>query len=128
LVCDRCGENSRTYFIFCEVDSKENYHTFGTFCRKCTIELIDELRGKLEWFRLSEGWRGYILRKSRSELEKRGFIHKKYDPLYVEIKKHGGESGLMKENKLDVLRIAYAAGLISRREYWKRLSARDYNS
>lgn len=127
MVCDRCGETSRTYFIFYEIDSKENYHKFGAFCRQCTIELIDELKGKLEWFRISEGWRGYIQRKTRSELEKRGFIHKKYGTQYVEIKKHEGDSGLMKENKLDVLRIAYAAGLISRQEYWKRLYASDYN-
>lgn len=122
--CDRCGKKEKATFIFYEVDSQDRKHRFGFFCRQCTTERIDKLRGKLEWFPMEEGWRGYILTKARSQLENGGFIHSEYDPQFIEIKKVGGNQEPMRKENLAVLRMEYAAGLISQQEYRRRLAHR----
>lgn len=124
MVCNRCGKTVRTSFVFYEMDAQNRHHRFGSFCRKCTIELVDMLKGKVEWFRIQDGWRGYILANARSELEEMGFISPKYDTQYIEIKKIGGKEGSMKNKNLDILRMEYAAGLISQQEYKKQLAHR----
>ena len=86
--CDRCGKKTEgSRFIFYEVDQQDRKHRFGSFCRQCTTELIDELKGKVEWLRVAETWRGYIQPKARLELEISGFIHAKHNPQYIEINK-----------------------------------------
>lgn len=88
MSCNRCGrENPQPLFIFYEVDQKGGKHEFGTFCRQCTLELIDELKGKVEWLRVVETWRGYIQPKARMELEIAGFIHAKRKPQFIEVSK-----------------------------------------
>lgn len=74
--------------MFYEVDQLDRKHRFGMFCRQCTVELVDELKGKVEWFHIAESWKGYIRPKARPELERAGFIHPKYNSQFIEINAH----------------------------------------
>jgi hypothetical protein len=75
--------------VFYEVDQHDRKHRFGTFCRQCTTDLVDELKGKVEWLRIAPGWRGYVTMKARPGLEKSGYIHAKHQAQYIEIEKLG---------------------------------------
>jgi len=81
---------------------------------------VDELKGKLEWFRFEGGWRGYIHPEARIGLEKSGFIQAKHNTQLIEInwkkRKSAGEREV-----LEILRLEYGSGLISREEYEKQL-------
>ncbi len=84
--CDGCGrEIEGTRFIFYEVDQQDRQHTLGIFCNHCTIELLDQLKGKLEWFHTESGWKGYIRPEARSKLERIGLTHPKYNTQSIEI-------------------------------------------
>ena len=90
MSCDRCGRQTQgARFVFYEVDQQDRKHRFGTFCRQCTTDLVNELKGKVEWLRIAQGWRGYIMIKSRLDLEKSGYIHARHHAQYVEIEKIG---------------------------------------
>jgi len=121
--CDRCDrkiEGAR--FIFYEVDQQDRKHRFGIFCINCTIDLLDELKGKLEWFHIGRSWKGYIHPEARSELEKTGFIHPKHNSQYIEIKHIGRKRGkIERSDALAILRVRYAGGMISKEEYEKLL-------
>ncbi len=86
MTCNRCGIDAQEPpFTFYEVDQHGDKHKFGTFCRQCTLELIDELKGIVEWLRVAEAWRGYIQPKARLELEISGFIRAQHNSQYIEI-------------------------------------------
>ena len=88
--CDRCSRQSDgTSFIFYEVDQRDRKHSFGTFCNRCTIELLDQLKGKLDWFHTESGWKGYIRPEARSKLERAGFIHPNNKAQSIEISQIG---------------------------------------
>ena len=115
--CNRCNRATENPYTFYEVDKQDQRHRFGTFCRECTFELVDEIKGKVEWFRIENLWRGFILPKARRDLQQSGFIHAKHDTHSIEIV--GNKDKKVEERA--VLRMEYACGLISRREYEKRL-------
>ncbi len=121
--CDRCGQKTEdASYIFNETDQQDRKHRFGIFCRECTIELLDELKGKLEWFYIADSWRGYIHAEAKSELEKAGFLHPKHNSQYMEINRVGRDREQARRREaLEILRIGYAAGLISNEEYGRRL-------
>ncbi len=122
--CDRCGRKiGGPHFVFYEADQLDRKSKFGAFCHRCAIELLDELKGKLEWFHIEErSWKGYIHPEARSELEKTGFIHPKHNSQYIEIKQVGGKRGKVeKSDALAILRVKYAGGLVSKDEYEKLL-------
>ena len=121
--CDRCGRKiEETRFIFYEVDQRNRKHKFGIFCIHCTTELLDELKGKVEWFHVERVWKGYIHPEARLGLEKTGFIHSKRNPQYIEISPVGRKRREVgRREALDILRVKYAGGLISKQEYQKLL-------
>jgi len=118
--CERCRKEVRDHYNFYEINKRDKRRKFGSFCSECTKELVDELKGKLEWVRFEESWRGYIHPEARVELEKSGFIQAKHGTQLIEIagrkKNSAGEEGV-----LEILRLEYACGLISREEYEKKL-------
>jgi len=121
--CSRCDQKIEdASFIFFEVDRQDRKHRFGTFCFHCTIELLDQLKGKVEWFQMEKSWKGYIHPEARSELEKIGFIHPKHDTQYIEISQVGRKRGRVEgTDTLAILRLKYAGGLISKEEYERLL-------
>jgi hypothetical protein len=121
--CDRCGrKNDGARFIFYEAERADKKHRFGFFCAECTKELLDELKGKLEWFCVESGWRGYINPEARLELAKAGLISPKRHSQYIEVsqvmRRHRKAS---RRDALGILRVERAAGLISADEYKRRL-------
>jgi hypothetical protein len=121
--CDRCGQKTQeAHFMFHEVDKRDAKHRFGIFCIQCTIELLEDLKGKLEWFYIEGNWRGYIHPKDRYELEKAGFVHSKHNSQYIEISQVGRKhKEVERKEALAILRVGYAGGLISKGEYEKLL-------
>lgn len=121
--CDRCGRKIEgPRFIFYEVDQQDRKHRFGIFCNHCTIQFLDQLKGKLEWFHIEKSWKGYIHPEARSELEKTAFIHPKYNSQFIEIKQVGRKREKVdRSDALAILRVKYAGGLISKEEYEKLL-------
>jgi len=123
MICERCGRKTEgPHFIFSQVDQRDKRYTFGFFCYDCTIELSDQLKGKLEWFHMEESWKGYIRPEARPELERAGFIHSKHDSRIIEIAQVGRKQD--KDDRSDaraILRVKYAGGLISKEEYKKLL-------
>ena len=115
--CDRCGRISEAPYSWFEVDKNDQRHKFGTFCQDCTFELVDELKGKVEWFQIENLWRGFIRPTGKSLLEQSGFIRAKRDSRLIEIV--GSKDKQIGEREF--LRMEYACGLISRQEYEKRL-------
>ncbi len=118
--CERCRKEARDLYTFYEINRQDERRKFGSFCGECAKELVDELKGKLEWVRFEGGWRGYIHPKARMELEKFGFIQAKHDTQFIEIAGRKGTQ-LVKREVLEILRLEYAGGLISREEYEKQL-------
>ncbi len=121
--CDRCGQKTQeTHFMFHEVDKQDEKHRFGIFCIQCTMELLEDLKGKLEWFFVEGNWRGYIHPEARHDLEKVGFVHPKHNTQCIEIsqvrRKH---KEVERKEALAILRVGYAGGLISKEEYEKLL-------
>lgn|GEM_PF-4752560 len=118
--CERCRKEARDLYTFYEINKQDKRRKFGSFCSECTKELVDELKGKLEWFRFEGGWRGYIHSEARIGLEKSGFIQAKHNTQLIEInwkkRKPAGEREV-----LEILRLEYGSGLISREEYEKQL-------
>jgi len=118
--CERCRKEVRDLYTFYEINKQDERRKFGSFCSECAKELVDELKGKLEWVRFEGGWRGYIHPKARMELEKFGFIQARHNTQFIEItgrkRNQAGEREV-----LEILRLEYAVGLISREEYEKRL-------
>jgi hypothetical protein len=108
-------------YSFFEVNKLDERWKFGSFCRVCTKELVDELRGRLEWVRFNQGWRGYVHPQSRAELEALGFIQAEHETQFIEIKGFQGTSAEGKEIQ-EALILEYASGLISREEYEQRKS------
>ncbi|MDH5782396.1 MAG: hypothetical protein OEZ35_01835 [Candidatus Bathyarchaeota archaeon] len=122
--CNRCGQNiEQTRFTFYEVDRQDRKHRLGTFCMHCTTELLDELKGKVEWFHIEEDtWKGYIHPEARRELEKAGFVHPKHDTKYIEVKLvETKRRKIERTDALAILRVKYAGNLISKEEYEKLL-------
>ena len=102
--CDRCGrEIEGTRLIFFEVDRQDRKHRFGIFCIQCSIELLDKLKGKLEWFHTESGWKGYVRLEARSKLERDGLIHPKHNTQSIEITQVGRKRG--KIGRTEVLEI-----------------------
>ena len=95
--------------------------TFGTFCIQCTTELLEELKGKVEWFRIEEDtWKGYIHPEARYELEKAGFVNPKHDTKYIEVKLvETKRRKIARTDALAILRVKDAGNLISKEEYEK---------
>lgn len=119
-MCERCHKEAGDLYTFYEINKQDERRKFGSFCSECTKELVDELRGKLEWLRFEGGWRGYIHPKARMELEKSGFIQARHNTQFIEIV--GRKRNLAGERKvLEILRLEYAWGLVSREEYEKKL-------
>ena len=118
--CERCRKEVRDFYTFYEINKRDERRKFGGFCSECTKELVDELKGKLEWVRFEGFWRGYIHPEARLELERSGFIQAGHGTQFIEIvgrkRKRAGESEV-----LEILRLEYASGLVSREEYEKRL-------
>ena len=116
--CERCRNEVRDLYTFDEINKLDERRRFGSFCNECTRELVDELRGKLEWIRFEQGWRGYIHPQARMELEASGFIQAGHKTQLIEIvgmkRAPAGERAV-----LEILRLEYASGLISREEYEK---------
>lgn len=121
--CDRCGQKKDgARFIFYEAEREDKKHRFGFFCAECTRELLDELKGKLEWFCVESGWRGYINPEARPELEKGGLIDPKRHSQYIEIRHvMRKRRKVSRRDTLGILRVEWAAGLISADEYKRRL-------
>ena len=121
--CSRCDQKIEdASFIFYEVDGQDRKHRFGTFCFHCTIELLDQLKGKVEWFYIGKSWKGYIHPEAKAELEKIGFIHPKRNTQYIEISQVGRKRGRVEgTDTLAILRLKYAGGLISKEEYERLL-------
>lgn len=121
--CDRCGgKTEQVGFTFQEVNEHNGKHKFGVFCVKCTTELLDELRGKLEWFRIERSWKGYIHPEARPELEQSGFIHSKHKSQYIEVKQVERSRGKIgRTDAAAILRVEYAGGLISKEKFKKAL-------
>jgi hypothetical protein len=118
--CERCHKEDRDLYTFYEINKQDERRKFGSFCSECTKELVDELKGKLEWLRFEGGWRGYIHPKARIELEKSGFIQARHNTQFIEIV--GRKRNLAGESEvLEILRLEYAWGLVSREEYEKKL-------
>ena len=119
MICERCGRKTGgPHFVFSEVDQRDRRHTFGLFCYDCTIELSDQLKGKLEWFHIEESWKGDVRPEARPELERAGFIHPKHGSRIIEIEKVERKRG--KDDTSDalaILKVKYAGGLISKEEY-----------
>lgn len=86
------------------------------------MELLEDLKGKLEWFFVEGNWRGYIHPEARHDLEKVGFVHPKHNTQCIEIsqvrRKH---KEVERKEALAILRVGYAGGLISKEEYEKLL-------
>jgi hypothetical protein len=102
--CGSCGRKTgETPIVIYEVDQQDVKHSFGIFCVRCIIELLDRLKGKLEWFHIASGWKGYIRPDARSMLEHEGIIHPKYNTQSIEICQAGQESG--KIGRTEVLEI-----------------------
>ena len=102
--CDRCGrEIEGTRFIFYEVDQLDGKHRFGIFCIQCTIKFLDKLKGKLEWFHIESGWKGYIRPEARSKLERASLIHPEHNTQSIEINQVGRKS--RKIGRTEVLEI-----------------------
>jgi len=118
--CERCRKEVRALYTFYEINKQDERRKFGSFCSECAKELVDELKGKLEWVRFEGVWRGYIYPKARVELEKSGFIQARHNTQFIEInwkkRKPAGEREV-----LEILRLEYAGGLISKEEYEKKL-------
>lgn len=118
--CERCHKGVRDLYTFYEINNQDERRKFGSFCSECTKELVDELRSKLEWLRFEGVWRGYIHPKARIELEKSGFIQARHNTQFIEIV--GRKRNLAGEREvLEILRLEYAWGLVSREEYEKKL-------
>ncbi len=84
--CNRCNrEIEGTHLVFHEVDQEERKHRFGFFCTQCSVELLDSLKGKLEWFHMESGWKGYIIPETRVQLERAGLIHPEFGTQSIEI-------------------------------------------
>ncbi len=80
------------------------------------------MRGKLEWFCVDGGWRGYINPEARPELVKGGLIDPKRHSQYIEIgQTMGRHRKASRRDALGILRVEWAAGLISADEYRRRL-------
>ncbi|MGD8505731.1 MAG: hypothetical protein PVF15_03600 [Candidatus Bathyarchaeota archaeon] len=121
-ICNRCGRKTeKTQFTFSEVDREEKKYRFGTLCSDCTIEVLDKLKGKVEWFHVEKAWKGYINPVARRELENIGFIHPKRNSQYVEITPIERRRKVERSDALAILRVKYTGGLISKEEYEKRL-------
>ena len=91
--CDGCSlEIEGPRFIFYKIDQRDRKHTFGIFCNRCTIELLDQLKGKLEWFHTESGWKGYIRPEARTKLEQTDLIHRKNNTRSIEINQIGRKS------------------------------------
>ena len=88
--CDCCGQEIEgKSSIFYEVDPRDRKHRFGIFCNECLIGLLDKLKGKLEWFHIESGWKGYVRPETRSKLERAGLIHPEHDTQSIEINQVG---------------------------------------
>lgn len=102
--CDRCGQEIEgTRLIFYEVDRQDRKHRSGIFCVQCSVELLDKLKGKLEWFHIESGWKGYIRPEARSKLERAGLIHSRHNTQSMEISQIGRKS--RKIGRTEVLEI-----------------------
>jgi len=102
--CDRCSlEIGGPRFIFYEVAQQDRKRRFGIFCNRCTIELLDQFKGKLEWFHSEGGWKGYIRPEARSKLEQMGLIHPEYNTQSIEINHVGRKN--RKIGRTEVLEI-----------------------
>jgi hypothetical protein len=102
--CDSCSrEIEGTHFIICKVDQRDRKQRLGSFCIRCLIELLDRLKGKLEWFHTESGWKGYIRPEARFKLEQEGFIHPEHNTQSIEINQIGQKSG--KVGRTEVLEI-----------------------
>lgn len=102
--CDWCNhETGSKSFIFYEVAHQDRKHRFGIFCLQCTIELLDLLKGKLEWFHTENGWRGYIRPEARSKLERANLIHSNHNTQSIEIDLDGRKS--KKVGRTEILEI-----------------------
>lgn len=123
--CDRCGgKTEQVNFTFSEVNEHNETHQFGIFCTKCTTELLDELRGKLEWFRIERSWKGYIHPEARPELEQSGFIRPKHRSQHIEVKQAGRtHDKIERTDAIAILRVEYAGGLIPKEKFEKALRA-----
>jgi len=121
--CDRCGrKNDGARFIFYEAERTDKKHRFGFFCAECTKELLDDLRGKLEWFCVESGWRGYINPETRLELAKAGLVDPKRHSQYIEVSQvRRRHRKVSRRDALGILRVERSAGLISADEYKRRL-------
>ena len=117
--CERCCNEVSNSYSFYEVSKLDERRRFGSFCRTCTRELVDELRGRLEWVRFDQEWRGYVHPKARAELEVLGFIQAEHETQYIEIKGFQSTSVGRKDIQ-EALILEYASGLISRDEYEQR--------
>lgn len=89
--------------MFYEVDRQGRKHSSGIFCLECSIELLDKLKGRLEWFHAEWGWKGYIHPEARYKLEKDGLVHAEYDTQSMEISRTGLKS--RKIGRTEVLEI-----------------------
>jgi len=118
--CERCRKEVRGLYTFYEINRQDERRKFGSFCGECTKELVDELRGKVEWVRFEGGWRGYIHPEAKMELEKFGFIQARHNTQFIEIVRRKRNSAGGRE-VLEILRLECVSGLISREEYEKRL-------
>ena len=111
-------ETDETNFRFFEVDTQNRPQEFGTFCLQCGIEIVDELRPKLEWLQTKTGWKGYINPNARSELNTTGFFQGDHNVQCIEIVQIGHERGRnQKRILMEILRAEYATGLISKETY-----------
>jgi hypothetical protein len=117
--CDRCSqETDEKYFQFFEVDTQNRSREFGVFCLQCSLELVEEMSGKLEWFQTKTGWKGYINPDARSELEMTGFLQGDHSAQCIVIVQIGPEQGRNQmRNLMEILRVEYATGLISKETY-----------
>ena len=121
-ICNRCGrKTAEPQFTFSEVDREEKKYRFANFCIDCSIELLDKMKGKVEWFHIEKTWKGYINPVARRELENAGFIHPERNSQYVEITPIERRRRAARLDPLAILRVKYAGGLISIEEYKKLL-------
>ncbi|UCG44903.1 MAG: hypothetical protein JSV58_05820 [Candidatus Bathyarchaeota archaeon] len=119
ITCGRCRNRVSDSYSFYEVNKLDERRKFGSFCSICTRELVDELRGKLEWIRFDQEWRGYVHPQARAELEALGFIQAEHETQFIEIE--GFQSTSVEEKAIqEALILEYTSGLISQEEYHQR--------
>ena len=85
--CFRCRKETKQTFMFFDVDKKSKKRKFGNFCQQCTYDLINDLKGKVEWFYMQNKWKGFLYPEEKESIKQFGFnIRNKTQTIEIIIK------------------------------------------